>query len=144
METKEIKIEVPEGYEIDKENSSFEKIIFKKKTKKYPESWDECKYKLSIGFETQFNTDKFISNLMEKTSAYTKLLCLYQEWIDIWSEDNTWKNKKVGYSVRPDVNGLLFVTHALETCPLKFPDRELAINFVNCFRDLLEKAKGLY
>jgi hypothetical protein len=31
MNTKEIKITVPEGYEIDKENSSFEKIVFKKK-----------------------------------------------------------------------------------------------------------------
>lgn len=28
---KEVKIEIPEGYEIDKENSSFEKIVFKKK-----------------------------------------------------------------------------------------------------------------
>ena len=28
---KEIKIQVPEGYEIDKEKSTFEKIIFKKK-----------------------------------------------------------------------------------------------------------------
>ena len=28
---KEIKIEVPEGYEIDKEKSTFEKIVFKKK-----------------------------------------------------------------------------------------------------------------
>lgn len=31
METKELKIQVPEGYEIDKENSTFEKIVFKKK-----------------------------------------------------------------------------------------------------------------
>jgi hypothetical protein len=29
-ETKEFKIEIPEGYEVDKENSTFEKIIFKK------------------------------------------------------------------------------------------------------------------
>ena len=28
---KELKIEVPKGYEIDKENSSFERIVFKKK-----------------------------------------------------------------------------------------------------------------
>ena len=28
---KELKIEIPDGYEIDKENSSFEKIVFKKK-----------------------------------------------------------------------------------------------------------------
>lgn len=31
METKEFRIEIPEGYEIDKEKSSFEKIVFKKK-----------------------------------------------------------------------------------------------------------------
>lgn len=29
METKELKIEAPKGYEIDKENSTFERIIFK-------------------------------------------------------------------------------------------------------------------
>lgn len=29
-ETKEFKIEIPEGYEVDKENSTFEKIVFKK------------------------------------------------------------------------------------------------------------------
>ena len=31
---KEIKIQVPEGYEIDKEKSTFERIVFKKKEKK--------------------------------------------------------------------------------------------------------------
>ena len=29
-ETKELKIEIPKGYEVDKENSTFEKIVFKK------------------------------------------------------------------------------------------------------------------
>lgn len=32
---KELKIEIPEGYEIDKENSTFEKIVFKEKTIKW-------------------------------------------------------------------------------------------------------------
>lgn len=32
METKEVKIQVPEGYEVDKVNSTFECIKFKKKT----------------------------------------------------------------------------------------------------------------
>lgn len=32
MKTKELKIQVPEGYEIDKENSTFECIKFKKKS----------------------------------------------------------------------------------------------------------------
>jgi hypothetical protein len=37
MDKKEIKITIPEGYEIDKENSTFEKIVFKKKQEF--ESW---------------------------------------------------------------------------------------------------------
>ena len=36
MENKELKIEVPQGYEIDKENSTFEKIVFKKVEKELP------------------------------------------------------------------------------------------------------------
>ena len=30
MKTKNLKIQVPEGYEIDKENSTFNEIVFKK------------------------------------------------------------------------------------------------------------------
>ena len=32
METKDIKITIPKGYEIDMEKSTFERIVFKKKT----------------------------------------------------------------------------------------------------------------
>ena len=38
---KELKIEIPEGYEIDKENSSFEKIVFKKKVE--INCWEDLK-----------------------------------------------------------------------------------------------------
>lgn len=38
---KELKIEIPEGYEIDKENSSFEKIVFKKKA--VVNCWEDLK-----------------------------------------------------------------------------------------------------
>lgn len=38
---KELKIEIPEGYEIDKENSSFEKIVFKKKIE--VNCWEDLK-----------------------------------------------------------------------------------------------------
>ena len=40
MEQKEIKIQVPEGYEIDKGKNTFEKIVFKP-SNKYPESWED-------------------------------------------------------------------------------------------------------
>ena len=43
METKEIKIEVPQGYEIDRQKSTFEKIVFKKVNplSELPEDWEE-------------------------------------------------------------------------------------------------------
>ena len=43
METKEMKIQAPEGYEIDKEKSTFEKIVFKKIERKLPKRWEELK-----------------------------------------------------------------------------------------------------
>ena len=45
----EFKIEVPIGYEIDKEKSTFEKIVFKKSVKELPKSWYELK-KINGGF----------------------------------------------------------------------------------------------
>ena len=48
MEEKKLKINIPEGYEIDKENSTFEEIIFKKiedPLSKLPKTWEEyCKH----------------------------------------------------------------------------------------------------
>lgn len=43
---KEVKIEIPEGYEIDKENSSFEKIVFKKK--KEINCWENLRNVLGV------------------------------------------------------------------------------------------------
>lgn len=39
MKQKELKIQIPKGYEIDKENSTFEKIVFKKK--KQVNTWED-------------------------------------------------------------------------------------------------------
>lgn len=152
MKKKEIKIEIPEGYEIDKENSTFEKIIFKKKETKYPESWEDCTYRLSIGFKTRFGPSEFIANLMEKTSAYTKLLCLRYEWIHIWSQEHEmesdWKpdwNNSANKACICCYRNILGVESWQDvSLPLSFPTVELADKFLKCFENLLEQAKGLY
>ena len=46
MEEKKLKINIPEGYEIDKEKSTFEEIVFKKvedPVSKLPKTWEEYK-----------------------------------------------------------------------------------------------------
>ena len=42
MKNKELKIEVPDGYEIDRKNSTFERIIFKK-VDNLPQRWEDLK-----------------------------------------------------------------------------------------------------
>lgn len=54
METKELKIQVPEGYEIDKENSTFGCIKFKQKDITYE---DVCNVLFSSG--TGYYTDQY-------------------------------------------------------------------------------------
>ena len=51
METKEVKIQAPEGYEIDKENSTFECIKFKP-IKRYITYEDICNSILETGYYT--------------------------------------------------------------------------------------------
>ena len=41
-EEKSFKVQIPEGYEIDKENSTFEYIKYKKVKSEYPKSWEEA------------------------------------------------------------------------------------------------------
>jgi len=41
MDNKELKVIAPEGYEIDREKSSFEKIVFKKIKKPEPKTYEE-------------------------------------------------------------------------------------------------------
>jgi len=43
IKMKTLKIEIPNGFEIDKDNSTFEQIVFKEIKKQLPESWEELK-----------------------------------------------------------------------------------------------------
>lgn len=49
---KEIKIDIPEGYEIDKENSTFECIKFKKKVNGI-NTWKDIEYLSGIGYVSE-------------------------------------------------------------------------------------------
>lgn len=67
METKEIKINVPEGFEIDKENSTFEKIIFKKKKS---ERWRDNKDAEFYGYYIGLDGDIYKSNGYNTPDCY--------------------------------------------------------------------------
>lgn len=88
METKEVKIQVPDGYEIDKENSTFERIKFKP-IKKYITYKDVCNklfkkfqgYLISGYGEIEdffYESDKFEKNSATNRKQLDRLLALNQ------------------------------------------------------------------
>ena len=88
MNTKEVKIQVPDGYEIDKENSTFEHIKFKP-IKKYITYKDVCN-KLFKNFQGylisgygqieyfSYESDKFEPNSATNRKQLDRLLALNQ------------------------------------------------------------------
>lgn len=99
---KELKIEIPEGYEIDKENSSFEKIVFKKKAE--VNCWEDLKGVTGMyvsdnsfitfakgGLAQPYNKNVFLNEKYAKSalalSQISQLLPYYDTDID-WESTN--------------------------------------------------------
>lgn len=145
---KELKIEVPQGYEIDRQNSTFEKIVFKK-IDNTPKTWEEyCK--LTKGSCSNFTNSA--TNMVYKdshTGAYNefltkkraeqfialgKLLQLRDCWVKGYNEFR--------YAVYGDrFNGKAICDWCENTNhPLTFPTKEMAEEFKDCFEDLIKQA----
>ena len=153
MDTKKLKINIPEGYEIDREKSTFEEIIFKKvedPLAKLPKTWEEyCKrtkgytsyYGYSINgntYETKFDgfyNEFFTKERVKQYVALGKLLQLRDYWVGDWkiNSDNIYVIYK---------NVIIATVHNNDF-PLAFPTREMAKEFKNCFEDLIKEAYPL-
>ena len=159
---KELKIDIPEGYEIDKENSTFEKIVFKKKHT-YPKSWEEFCKNTSINEEYYLNQassirtiisdhrdcegDKNLCKTKEEAEAFLALIQLkrlWHEYVDNYSGkvDNYYYIDRFSsiYSCDFKVSEVCSRRKYL----FKFPSRELALEFLNNFKDLFIKASPLW
>ena len=158
METKELKITIPKGQEIDwQESAKQEKIVFKKKDTK-PRSWKDY-LELNTGFDgagIDWNMNGGIqtTGLHHRSEAIVpteygapfiammQLISLRQEWIGDWKPDWT-----CGHS---DNYCIICAGDRFEMCifrqcryALSFPTKEMAEDFMNTFKDLLEIAKPL-
>lgn len=144
---KELKIIPPIGYEIDKQKSTFEKIIFKK-IPENPKTWEEyCEYERRgsnqfysdvssssfRGFYNEFSTKKRV----EQFVALGRLLQLR----DYWVKNSKFKDA-VGIFTWSD--GVIVTNEcATNDCALTFPTQEMADKFITCFRDLIKQASPL-
>ena len=66
MERKSIVIDIPDGMCIDESNSTFEKIVFKKKYT-YPKSWEEFCKNTPINEEYYLNKNLLITERLDDT-----------------------------------------------------------------------------
>lgn len=146
---KELKIEIPQGYEIDKEKSTFEKIIFKKISEN-PKTWEEycslmkgktgyyhpnCNYIIISSFSDTHNTFA-TKERARQFIALGKLMQLRDYWV------RGYKEFKYALLVTRDGNILVYAWTWYHTYPhiLTFPTKEMAEEFKECFPDLLKKA----
>lgn len=156
METKEFKIQVPEGYEIDKENSTFEKIVFKKIEKELPKSWRELnnitgyyvdkdgKVYNCINFSTDYcNKNVFpTEEEAEACLALAQLCQLRDRYNDGWKPD--WKNdRQLKYIIEIFYDDIVKRIYECRYKALAFKTEELRDKFLENFRDLIEIAKPL-
>ena len=147
---KELKIIPPIGYEIDRQKSTFEKIIFKK-IPENPKTWEEyCK--LTKGINS--NYANATTNMVYKdryTGAYNEfatkeragqfialgeLLQLRDYWVKGYDEFR--------YALFGTKDGIsLCDCSGFSAYPLTFPTKEMAKEFKGCFEDLIKQAYPL-
>lgn len=150
---KELKIEIPQGYEINRQKSTFEKIVFKKADpfSKLPKTWKEycdcnsgnVSYFWSSPFKPYFkaqfagayNEFSTEERLMQY-AALGKLLQLRDYWVGDW---------KPNLPINPAfaVINTTVVNLIRINLPLTFPTKEMAQKFVECFKDLINEAYPL-
>lgn len=145
---KELKIEVPQGYEIDRQKSTFEKIVFKK-IDNTPKTWEEyCKltrneFSFYAKSNNTINRDYYYYGAYNEFStkeraeqfiALGRLLQLRDYWVKRYDEFR--------YAVYGDrLYGTAICDWSENThYPLTFPTREMAEDFKNCFSDLIKQA----
>ena len=156
METKEFKIQVPEGYEIDKEKSTFEKIVFKK-VDDLPKSWEEfgevegwfvnnrCEIDYYDEGDSTNDMDKNLFPTEEEAEACIALsqLCqLRDRYNDGWKPD--WNiTSETKYVIEVSKNTMVKNFYGNRHKILSFKTEELRDKFLENFRDLIETAKPL-
>ena len=146
---KELKIIPPIGYEIDRQKSTFEKIIFKK-IPENPKTWEDyCSLmKGKTTYYTNCNTitvsgfsdahDKFVNKKRaEQFIALGMLLQLRDYWVK-----RSKFNDAIGIFTWSD--GLIVTNNCdINDFALTFPTQEMADKFITCFRDLIKQASPL-
>ena len=155
----EVKIQIPDNCELIKNEDTY--IVRKKDTK--PKSWEEFCEKYPINKEEYFIgtfaeiskvpegdrnpfDDRDVCTSEKEAEAFLALMQLRQlrkAWVGDWEQpsSNTYITAIV-YNIN-DKEVVAETGNYWSNMILSFPTKEMAADFLNCFRDLCEQAKIL-
>ena len=133
---KEIKIQVPEGMEIDEANSTFTCIKFKKIEKQLPNTWGE--YVETCGYSAPIKDFKYVP---DEYIALRKLELLRDCYNDGWKAD--WLIEDTKYILCFSDAQLKSHSSVWGQYFLNFKTADLRDKFLENFKDIIETAKPL-
>ena len=153
-EEKSFKVQIPEGYEIDKENSTFEYIKYKKVKSEYPKSWEEAfvgnnvsgywvgsSGEIRVANKTALRGDKNTFKYQEQAEsmvAYAQLTqlmalpCFNGDWKPNWNDANDTKYSIAFYDSKFYINVSYTYQHFLT-----FKSKEKAQIFLGLYKYLI-------
>lgn len=153
---KHLQISIPEGYEVDKELSTFENIVFKPTAAVLPKKWEELNEIegyfvnsdgttiIGIGKTKTVNTNRNIFATDEQAQAsialaqLSQLMQVYNDgWVPNWNTD-TYK-----YTIEQFQCNIIIETRCAYSSFLAFKTEELSKTFLENFKDLITIAKPL-
>lgn len=153
---KEVKITIPDNCELIKEGDSY---IIKEKSRNVPRSWEEfciqypdkcgeayitdgSEILLDRGVAERNDADRNLCASKKEAEAFLALMQLRQlrkAWVGDWKP-----SKKEYWAIIVKVGGEFKIGDYYQLSKvMSFPTKEMAEEFLNCFRDLCETAKIL-
>ena len=151
-------IEIPEGYEIDIEETKKQEGLIVLRTQLSPTNWEELTrvYKDKASFlysscfdeviEGNFESHIGLGEFVDKETACAfvalwKLLNYRKAWIGGWKPD--WKNSDPKFTIIIGGDRIIVGENKIVSRSMSFPTEEMCNVFCESFKDLLEVAKPL-
>jgi hypothetical protein len=140
-------------YQLDIEQAKQLGLLKEKdnKVKSWEEFIEKYRYKYSYYYDVNENTVRRTSTLClgdqlapheaKALAAFSKLLKLRRDWIGEWEPD--WEDGSTKYGVSYYGGRLLILEWCNTSCALPFQTAQMAKDFLETFRDLIEEAKIL-
>lgn len=139
---KEFKVEIPEGYEIDKEKSTLEKIVFKKK-EEVVNCWKDIKRIVGswIGYDSRINgysdnpvIHAFDGNknvfLNEKYAKSALALAQISQLLPYYDSNVDWETSYIKWIISREWNNIVIRQCAITYHVMSFNTREEAERFL--------------